>query len=56
MPVTSTPRLLLIDDHALFRTGLGMILRDAFAGACLLEASTLAAALAVAPEPALYAA
>lgn len=53
MPVTSTPRLLLIDDHALFRTGLGMILRDAFAGACLLEASTLAAALAVAPEPAL---
>ena len=53
MLLSPTPRILLIDDHALFRTGLGMILRGAIPGAVLVEASTLATALEVAPEPTL---
>jgi DNA-binding NarL/FixJ family response regulator len=53
MPLTPNPRILLVDDHALFRTGLGMMLREAFPGATLLEAPSLAAAMEVAPEPCL---
>jgi len=51
MPPTPNPRILLVDDHALFRTGLGMILREAFPGATLLESSTLADAMGVASTP-----
>lgn len=51
MPLTPNPRILLVDDHALFRTGLGMMLREAFPGATLLEAPTLAAAMDVNAEP-----
>jgi two-component system nitrate/nitrite response regulator NarL len=53
MPLTPNPRILLVDDHALFRTGLGMMLREAFPGATLLEAPTLAAAMDVAVAPSL---
>lgn len=42
MTLTPDPRILLVDDHALFRTGLGMILREAFPGSTLLEAPSLA--------------
>ncbi len=53
MPSTPNPRILLVDDHALFRTGLGMILREAFPGSTLLEAPSLAEAMKVAPAPSL---
>ncbi|RZI85442.1 MAG: response regulator transcription factor [Rubrivivax sp.] len=51
MPSTPNPRILLVDDHALFRTGLGMMLREAFPGATLLEAPTLAGAMAIDTTP-----
>ncbi|MDO9005785.1 MAG: response regulator transcription factor [Aquabacterium sp.] len=51
MPSTPNPRILLVDDHALFRTGLGMILREAFPGSTLLEAPTLADAMKVEAKP-----
>lgn len=53
MPSTPNPRILLVDDHALFRTGLGMILGDAFPGSTLLEAPCLTEAMQVAPVPSL---
>ncbi|MDI1259565.1 response regulator transcription factor [Aquabacterium sp.] len=53
MPSTPNPRILLVDDHALFRTGLGMILREAFPGSTLLEAPSLAEAMKVGPSPSL---
>lgn len=51
MPHKPDPRILLVDDHALFRTGLGMILREAFPGSTLLEAPSLAEAMKVAAAP-----
>lgn len=48
---TPNPRILLVDDHALFRTGLGMILREAFSGSTLLEAPSLAEAMKVEAAP-----
>jgi DNA-binding NarL/FixJ family response regulator len=42
---------LLVDDHALFRTGLGMILREAFPGSILLEAPSMAEAMRVDVAP-----
>lgn len=53
MPSTPNPRILLVDDHALFRTGLGMILREAFPGSTLLEAPSLADAMKVGATPSL---
>lgn len=53
MPHKPDPRILLVDDHALFRTGLGMILREAFPGSTLLEAPSLAEAMKVAAVPTL---
>lgn len=51
MPLKPDPRVLLVDDHALFRTGLGMILREAFPGSTLLEAPSLADVLKVDAAP-----
>lgn len=43
-------RILLIDDHALFRTGLRMVLGQHFADAEIFEAASADAALQAAPE------
>lgn len=51
MPLKPDPRVLLVDDHALFRTGLGMILREAFPGSTLLEAPSMADAMQVEVAP-----
>ncbi len=45
------PRILLIDDHALFRSGMRMVLEAEIAGVQVLEAESLAQALKVALEP-----
>lgn len=50
MPLSPPPRILLVDDQALFRTGLGLILGEHWVGSVLLEASTLAEALALRPQ------
>lgn len=44
------PRILLIDDHAIFRTGLRMLLGQHLAGAEIFEAASADAALQAAPE------
>lgn len=51
MPSSPNPRILLVDDHALFRTGLGMILREAAPDSTLLEAPSLADAMKVEAAP-----
>lgn len=43
----SSPHFLLVDDHALFRTGLGMMLSQAWPQARVTEAMTLTQALGV---------
>jgi DNA-binding NarL/FixJ family response regulator len=48
MPST---RLLLIDDHALFRLGIQLVLKEGIAGAEVLEADTLVQAMHVCEEP-----
>jgi DNA-binding NarL/FixJ family response regulator len=37
---TSSPRFLLVDDHALFRSGLGMMLSQSWAGVRIAQAAT----------------
>lgn len=44
-----SPRILLIDDHAMFRAGLCMLIGNALPGACIFEAATLEDALCNAP-------
>ena len=51
MSVTPDPRILLVDDHALFRTGLSMILREAFPQATLIEVPSLAEVTKVVASP-----
>lgn len=41
----TSPRILLIDDHAMFRSGIGMVLNTGFPGAEIIEADALEAAL-----------
>ncbi len=48
MPAT---RLLLIDDHALFRLGIQLVLKEAIAGVEVLEADSLVQATQVCDEP-----
>jgi DNA-binding NarL/FixJ family response regulator len=43
-------RILLIDDHAMFRSGLGMVLNAGIPGIAIFEADSLAAAMHGAPE------
>jgi len=45
-----SPRILLIDDHAMFRAGLRMVIGDALPGARIFEAATLEEAMHTAPE------
>jgi DNA-binding NarL/FixJ family response regulator len=43
----TAPRLLLVDDHAMFRTGVSLVIRSAIADAIIFSASSLQEALAV---------
>lgn len=45
-----SPKLLLIDDHAMFRAGLSMVIAMALPDAVLLQAGSLSDALATAPQ------
>ncbi len=49
MPMTS-PSVLLIDDHAMFRSGLNMVIKAAMSEAQIHEADSLQDAMASAPE------
>lgn len=48
-PMTS-PNVLLIDDHAMFRSGLKMVIKDAMPQATIHEAGSLQEAIEIAPE------
>lgn len=50
MRTMSFPRLLLVDDHAIFRTGLRMVLAAALNGAQIAEASSTDEAIRNAPD------
>jgi DNA-binding NarL/FixJ family response regulator len=49
--MSAAPRLLLLDDHALFRTGLAMVLAAAIGGLQVMEAASLDHALALDGTP-----
>lgn len=50
MRAMSAPRILLIDDHAMFRSGLRMVLNTGMPGTEIFEASSLSEALDGAPN------
>lgn len=47
----SAPRLLIIDDHALFRSGLRLVLMDGFPGVMVWEAASMEQAVRVTEDP-----
>lgn len=49
MPIVSPPVFLLIDDHALFRTGLKMLLADGWPEVRLIEVDSMEALMAAPP-------
>ncbi len=50
MMAMTSPRVLLIDDHAMFRSGLNMVIKAAMPQALVHEAGSLQEAIANAPE------
>lgn len=50
MRAMTAPRILLIDDHAMFRSGLRMVLNSGMPGTEIFEASSLSEALDGAPN------
>jgi DNA-binding NarL/FixJ family response regulator len=50
LAMTTTNRILLIDDHAMFRAGLRMVLKSGIANLEIFEASSLNEALSGAPD------
>lgn len=50
MAAMTAPRLLLIDDHAMFRTGLRLVISNALPGALIFEAGSLDDATRSAPD------
>lgn len=47
----SSPHILLIDDHPMFRAGLSLVLNRAMRSACIYQAASVDEALNTAPEP-----
>lgn len=50
MAAMTAPRLLLIDDHAMFRTGLSLVISSAIPAALIFEAGSLDEATSSAPD------
>ncbi len=50
MNAMTAPRLLLIDDHAMFRSGLSLVIKSAIPGALIFEAGSLDEATRSAPD------
>ena len=46
----SSPYILLIDDHPMFRAGLGMVLNKAMPNACIYQAASVDEALNITPD------
>ena len=46
----NSPHILLIDDHPMFRAGLGMVLNRAMPNACIHQAASVDEALNIAPD------
>ena len=46
----SSPHILLIDDHPMFRAGLGMVLNRAMPNVCIYQAASVDEALNIAPD------